>query len=433
MKFSSLRVFKFLVGAALLAPAAAFAQAPDSLTLQQVVERALQASPDIVQATSSVTSASSSERVAFGAYLPSLSLSSGAGMASTERFNPTTNTTVTGSNDSYTAGLSAGVDLFTGGRRGAERRRASAATDAAEATLTERTFAVTLAAKQAYFEVAKAGELVRVADARLKRADEGLSAAQRRLQVGTATRSDVLRSQLEQTNAKQALASARSQERTAAYALGRLVGAEAPVYAKIAVQQAPRPLALSEQELARIVVEQAPAVTAAHASHQAARASASSAHAAYLPTLRLSGGYDWFNQNAALSGGNLSWSTRVSLSYPLFNGFTREDNIARAEANARNAAATATDARLKARADFERVMSALTLAGEQVSLSRQAVEVAREDLRVQEERYRLGMSTILDRITSQVNLMDAENNEVAARYDYEVARAQLEALIGRAL
>jgi hypothetical protein len=29
--------------------------------------------------------------------------------------------------------------------------------------------------------------------------------------------------------------------------------------------------------------------------------------------------------------------------------------------------------------------------------------------------------------------MDAENNEVSARYDYEVARAQLEALIGRAL
>ena len=425
-----------VVAAALLAaPAMAYAQTParEELSLQDVVARALRQSPEIVQATSSVTTASSSERVAIGAFLPSLSLSSSAGLASTERFNPTTNTTVTGSSDSYSAGLSAGVDLFTGGRRGADLKRAGATTDAAEATLVERTFAVTLAAKQAYFDVAKAGELARVAQARLERAQEGLTAAQRRLQVGSATRSDVLRAQLEENNAKQALATAQSQERTASFALARLVGSETPVYAQAFKEQVPRPLSVSEAELVSVVSEQAPAVTTAEANYQATRASASAARAQYLPTLRLSSGYDWFNQDAQFNGGNLSWTVRVGLSYPLFNGFTREDNIARAEATARNASATAADARLKARADFERVMNALKLAEEQVALSTQAVEVAREDLRVQEERYRLGMSTILDRITSQVNLMDAENNEVAARYDYEIARAQLEALIGRQL
>jgi outer membrane protein TolC len=412
-----------------------YAQTPtrEELSLQDVVTRALRQSPEMVQATSSVTTANSSERVAFGAFLPSLSLTSSAGRASTERFNPTTNTTVTGSNDSYSAGLSAGVDLFTGGRRGAELKRADAATDAAEATLVERTFAVTLSAKQAYFDVARAGELGRVAQARLERAQEGLTAAQRRLQVGSATRSDVLRAQLEENNAKQALATAQSQERTAAFALARLVGSETPVYAQAFKAQVPRPLSISEAELTSLVSEQAPAVTTAEANYEASRASASAARAQYLPTLRLSGGYDWFNQDPAFNGGNLSWTMRVGLSYPLFNGFTREDNVARAEATARNASATAADAHLKARADFERVMNALKLAEEQVALSTQAVEVAREDLRVQEERYRLGMSTILDRITSQVNLMDAENNEVAARYDYEIARAQLEALIGRQL
>ncbi|MGQ0562862.1 MAG: TolC family protein [Gemmatimonadota bacterium] len=431
-----MKQFAWLVAALIAAPGTTSAQqspARDSLTLEEVVARALEVSPGIVQASSSVTTAQSSERAALGSYLPSLSLTSGAGLASTERFNPTTNTTVTGSSDSYSAGLSAGIDLFTGGRRGAERDRAGAVSDAAEATLIERTFAVTLEAKQAYFDVAKAGELARVAQARLQRAAEGLSAAERRLQVGTATRSDVLRAQLEQTNAKQALLTAQAQERSGSFALARVVGSQAPVYPRVSERQAPRPLALSEAELVQLVVEQAPAVLSAEANYDAARASASAAHAAYLPTLRLSGGYNWFNQEAALSGGNLSWTTQVSLSYPLFNGFAREDNIARAEANARNASAAAADARLKARADLERVMNALELAGEQVALSRQAVEVAREDLRVQQERYKLGMSTILDRITSQVNLMDAENREVAARYDYEIARAQLEALIGRQL
>jgi outer membrane protein TolC len=59
--------------------------------------------------------------------------------------------------------------------------------------------------------------------------------------------------------------------------------------------------------------------------------------------------------------------------------------------------------------------------------------VAREDLRVQDERYRLGASTILDLITSQLNLAQAETDEIAARYDYQIARAELEALVGREL
>lgn len=427
------KLMQAMVALAVAAPSMVYGQTRDSLSLNEVVERALKASPDIVQATSAVSNANSATRLANGAFLPTLSLSSGAGLASTERFNPTTNTTVSGSSDSYTAGLSAGVDVFTGGRRGAEIKRANAVADAAEATLTERTYSVTLAAKQAYFDVARAGDLARVAQARLQRADEGLVAAQRRLQVGSATRSDVLRAQLEKNNAKQALATAQSQEQTAAYALARLVGSEKPVFARSFEQPAPRALAITEEQLVASVSDNSPGVLTASANQVAARASANSAHAAYLPTVRLSGGYDWFNQNAQFTGGNLSWTTRVSLSYPLFNGFTREDNIARAENNARNAAATLTDARLKARADLERNLNALKLAAEQIALTKEAVEVAREDLRVQEERYKQGMTTILDRITSQVNLMDAENNSVIARYDYEIARAQLEALIGRAL
>jgi outer membrane protein len=410
------------------------AQVPgDTLTLHQVVERALQASPDIVLAESTVSNARSAERLTLGNYLPSLSLTTNAGLASTDRLNPETNTLVTGSSDSYRAGLNAGLDIFTGGRRGAESRRANAVTDAAEATLIERRFAVTLNAKRAYFDVAKARELVTVAQARSNRAQEGQIAAERRLQVGSATRSDVLRSQLEATNARIELASAQAQYRTAAFALGRMVGADGPVYAREFAEQAPRPLALSDEELVKLAVEQAPFVTSANANVESARAIASATRAQYLPSLRLTGGYNWFNQDPALNDGQLSWQMGLGISYPLFNGFLREDQIARAESSARNASATFADARRRARADLERVLNALRLTEEQVALTRQAVEVAREDLRVQDERYKLGMSTILERITSLVALMDAERNQVAARYDYEIARAELEALIGRSL
>ena len=424
-----------MVAFAVLAPMAAHAQTPaaDTLTLKQVVDRALQVSPDIVLAESSILNAQSGERVAFGAFIPSLSLTTNAGLASQERLNPETNTLVSGSSDSYRAGLNAGMDVYTGGRRGADRRRAIAVTDAAEATLLERRFAVTLNATRAYFDVAKTRELIAVAEARVNRAQEGQVAAERRLQVGSATRSDVLRSQLETTNARNALAIAKAQYRTAAYALGRLVGADGPVYAQPFTEATPRALPHTDEELARLALEQAPFVSAANANYESARAGATAARAQYLPSLRLTGGYNWFNSNPAFTEGQLSWNTSLGISYPLFNGFTREDQIARAEGTARNANATYADARRRARAELERVLGALRLAEEQVALTKQAVEVAQEDLRVQEARYQQGMSTILDRITSQVNLMDAERNGVAARYDYEIARAELAALIGRSL
>jgi outer membrane protein len=429
------RVFRVqIVICGLLVANRADAQTPgDSLTLDQVVAAALENSPDIVLAENNVSNARSSERLTFGNYLPSLSVTTNYGLASADRLNPETNTIVSGSSDSYRAGLNAGLDVFTGGRRGAEAKRADAVTVAAEATLIERRFAVTLAAKRAYFDVAKARELVTVAQARVNRAQEGQSSAERRLQVGTATRSDVLRAQLEFNNARNELAIATSQYRTAAFALGRLVGVEGPVYAKAFSQQTPRPLALSDDELVKLAIEQAPFVVSADANVESARAAASVARAQYLPSLRLTGGYNWFNQDPTFNDGQLSWSMGLGINYPLFNGFTREDQVARANATARNATATYADARRRARADLERVLSALRLAEEQVALTRQAVEVAREDLRVQDERYKLGMSTMLDRITSLVAVMEAERAEVAARYDYEIARAELEALIGRNL
>ena len=52
---------------------------------------------------------------------------------------------------------------------------------------------------------------------------------------------------------------------------------------------------------------------------------------------------------------------------------------------------------------------------------------------MQTERYRAGISTALDQLTSQLALTQAELGLVAARYNYQVTRASLEALVGRTL
>ena len=55
------------------------------------------------------------------------------------------------------------------------------------------------------------------------------------------------------------------------------------------------------------------------------------------------------------------------------------------------------------------------------------------DLRVVRERLAVGVATSFELVTSQVALDEADANRVATRYDYLIARAELEALLGQEL
>jgi outer membrane protein TolC len=91
------------------------------------------------------------------------------------------------------------------------------------------------------------------------------------------------------------------------------------------------------------------------------------------------------------------------------------------------------DTRRAVRSGVGQSLSQLRLTSERINFAKQSVEVAQEDLKVQTERYRLGATTILELLTSQESLVQAQINLVAARFDYQIARAELEALAGRRL
>lgn len=409
------------------------AQEPTSMTLDEVVQRALQASPQIAQAAGNVQTSATAERTSMGQFLPNLNVSSGATLASTNRFDPNLGTTISGSSDSYSAGISTSLDLFTGGRRGADLARSRAQTSAAEAALIEQRYAVTRNAKAGYYDVLRATDVIRSADARLARAEQVLEAAERRSQVGSGTRSDMLRAQLEVNNARQAQLQAQNQKRNAMFNLGRLVGVDGPVDAAEEQVIEPTALTMTREELLELVMAASPAVITAQANETAATASVRAARSQYLPNLSSSGSYNWANDEPSFNDVRGSWSMRLSMSFPVFNRFQREETIERSQVQASLARIQLDDTRRLARVNLERVLGALETAAQQITLAQQALEVAVEDSRVQEERYRLGVSTILEQVTSQENIVAAEAALIAARYDYQLARAELEALIGRDL
>jgi outer membrane protein TolC len=178
-------------------------------------------------------------------------------------------------------------------------------------------------------------------------------------------------------------------------------------------------------------IRTSPGVVAAEATLKSRSREALAAYTPYLPTVRLSGGYDWFAFD--FPPDQRSWSLRLTASLPLFNGFQREAALHRARTARRVAEVQARDAELAARVNVEAAVQAIEAAARRVEISDRTVQLAEEDLRVQQERYRLGITTILDLQASQVALADAQATAVTARQALGSAVAGLEAILGESL
>lgn len=417
-----------LFAVVLLVAGPAWAQTPRTVTLDEAVRLAVQNDPAAIAAASAVESAEAGLLQARGAWLPSVSLNSTYGNSSNQRFDQSTGRLVS---ESYTAQVNGSITLFSGGRRVAQHRAASANVTAADAQYRAQYFQTVLQATQAFYEAAAAADIVRAAEQRLERARQQLEFASTRLEVGTATTSDVLRAELEMGNAELALVDARAQLRTAALRLGRRVGSAGEVYPVAEALPDRAPALPDAEELVRKATTSSPAVIAAQATLRSRSAERLASYTPYIPSLQLSGGYDWFAFQ--FPPDQRSWSVRLTASLPLFNGFQREASLMRAAAAERAAEAAARDAAIAARVEVESALQEIHSAERRVEISDRAVELAMEDLRVQEERYRIGAATILDLQASQVALADAEVAAVRARQGLGTAIARLEAILGEKL
>jgi outer membrane protein len=415
-------------------PAPARAQQVD-MTLADAVRRALGVQPAIVQALGDQRNARAGQRSAVGAFLPTISLGGSSNRASANRFNASTAQIVTDTsrNTSYSGSLALSLDLFDGLRRFGNKRAAAATQDAADAGLVNQRYQVTAATAQIFFTALADEDLVRVAQTQLERAKQSLQIAVNRFAVGAAIRSDTLTSTVDLGTAQLALLQAQGNLATAQANLGRQVGVDQAVHA---VRDSALALLPDTTALRAQVLDSSPQIRQADAQARAARAQVTVAHAEYWPTFSASYSNGYTGLGAPWSGtqGYINnWTLRFSLSWTLFDGFVREGNQVSASVQRDIADAHATDLRRQLNALFTQQVAALFTASAQMGFADANVTAAAEALRVVQDRYRLGAGTLLDLLTGEANLTQAQVTQVQARFDYLNARAQLEALVGHSL
>jgi outer membrane protein len=126
-------------------------------------------------------------------------------------------------------------------------------------------------------------------------------------------------------------------------------------------------------------------------------------------------------------------SLYLQVSLPVFQGFTRQRQVAEARA-------MEDDARFDRRAEELRIETAVTQAFDELNTAVEVVEiesrnreVATEQLELARERYRLGAGTFLDLLDAQSSMAEADRDFLDARYRFHGAIWRLEAAVGERL
>ena len=87
--------------------------------------------------------------------------------------------------------------------------------------------------------------------------------------------------------------------------------------------------------------------------------------------------------------------------------------------------------KLNAIKEIKSLIIVINEAIERVAVATETVEQAQEDVRLAEERYRVGAGTMLDTIAAQVSLTQAKADVIGAQCDYLVAIADLDRATGK--
>jgi NodT family efflux transporter outer membrane factor (OMF) lipoprotein len=388
-----------------------------SAQLDELVRTSIAASPTLVAANATLAQAREEVTVARAGFLPSVSAAAGAQRSGTGTLRaPDTGATT----NLYNIGLSTSYspDIFGGTRRAVEQQQALAEFQrdelaAAYLTLTGSVVNEVLIIASTRLQITTTEDLI-ASDRK------NLAMTQRAFDVGIVPRSDVLTAESQLAADLTQLPSLHKQLDQAYDELAVLAG-RAPSEWQVQpfdIDQfrLPRDIPLS---LPARLVRQRPDVLAAEAQLHAASAAIGVAVAQEFPNISLSASIT----REALRAGDLFhqfdtlWDAAGSLTQPIFKGGALRAQVRAARDAFKVEAATYQAVVLEALGQVADDLWALQYDAQILTVDRHSMDVASEALKLQQQSYSVGTTTVL-------NLIAAERTYAQARLSYVSARVQ---------
>jgi outer membrane protein len=463
-----------------------------ALTIEQAVELARRNNPELQQIENNRIGARAAVRSAYGALLPSAdaSLSLQRQQGGQQIFGGTSLGASSDVNQSsYQIGFNYRINsatLITPSLQRANR-------DAVDADITGATENLRGNVRQQYLTALQSEATADLQDTLVVASQQELILAQAREIVGSGTQLDVQRAEVSLGLQQVAALKARSQVEIEKLRLFQLMGTPQPANVKLVSQFPVTPTALNVQELIESARRQNPSVLALRSREHVSDLNVKREKGEYSPTLSLStgiGGYTYGFTNSnfpvaqaqaqleasrascirteevraalnlsnqlalcnsmaftdaeaqAIRSGNAKFpfgftksprSISATLSLPIFDGFAREQRLQEAMAGRSDARYSVRAKELALTADVTAAYLILVTAEKTVALQEQNAAKAKQELKLVQDRYRIGATTFVDLTEARATFERSESDRITAVYDYHKAFAALESAVGHPL
>ncbi len=434
----------FIIGASILAilfVAPLCASRSSVFSLEDCIAIALRNSPEIGVAREGVRREENSLLSSYGALLPNFSLYFSTGHAffgpSSIQFDAQGRPVQRDGFDyeSYSFGLSSNMVLYDGGENINRIRSSMNSRDASREDLKYRKDITTAMVIRAYYDFVRSKMLFHVQKESMEQAKQSLERVEALLEVGSATRADLLKARVRYSNTRLTMIKSRNAVELAREDLVNLLNINEDriidVDTSMVIQFVEPDL---DRDIQFALVNRSDLKSFDY-SMKSAHAGISAAKSGWLPRIGAGFNYGWSDRKMAdnlnFFKDEYSWSVGVSLSLDIFDRFVTSANVGTAKVSYRIAEYNLERAKLDAIREIKGLVFTIRESRERILVATETVEQAMEDVRLAEERYRVGAGTMLETIDAQVAMTKAKADVIDAKCDYLIAVADLSRATGR--
>ncbi|WP_338801794.1 efflux transporter outer membrane subunit [Pseudomonas sp. RSB 5.4] len=401
--------------------------------LNGLIEKLNSSNQTVAQSEAQYRQAQALVRSARGAFYPNVDLSLGKTRSSqgTGSSSSSLSSSASGIRDTYNAqlGVSWEADIWGKLRRGLEANEASAQAsfaDLAAMRLSQQSELV-----QNYLQLRVIDQQKRLLEATVTAYEKSLQMTQNQYRAGISGRDAVAQAQTQLKSTQADLVDLIWQRAQFENAIAVLTG-QAPAEFSIAETQSIPNLPQIPLSLPSQLLERRPDIASAERSVIAANANIGVAKAAYYPdlTLSMSGGYSSSTSKDLFSLPNRFWSVGPKLDLPIFDGGIRSAEVDRTEAVYDQTVAKYRQTVLDGFREVENYLVQLKVYEDEAAVRQEALEAARDSLRLTQNQYKAGLIAYIDVVVVQATALSNERTVLNILQSRLIASVQLIAALG---
>ena len=309
--------------------------------------------------------------------------------------------------------------------------RAERAKDAAGHHLERTDQEIIFRVVDSYYGVLLAKKQLEVAGQSMKTAQAILDRSKDRFESGVVVESDLLSAQVRLATRKQELILAQNDLALARAQLSTSIGMSTENDFDPAEALAERDLpATTLEEAEKKAVELRPDLKRIRSEEAAQQQSVSIAKSSFGPRVNAFAGWEADNPTFAGGGGGNNWAAGIEVQFDLFEGGAKRARLSRERAMQEKVAAVKEMATDATRLEVRRAYHELDSARQQVEVARASIADSQESLRINQNRYDSGISTITDLLAAEETARRSQAEFWEAVYRYLTGYANLELASG---